>query len=76
MIIFTVKTLTLHHSVLANIYMEITNQYLTEYIEALEEIIGKKAEKEMLPMQQGDVLSTSIDVNLLDDWIGFVPNTS
>ena len=30
----------------------------------------------MLPMQQGDVLSTSADVNLLDDWIGFVPNTS
>ena len=50
--------------------------YLTEYIEAIEEIIGKKAEKEMLPMQQGDVLSTSADVNLLDDWIGFVPNTS
>ena len=50
--------------------------YLTEYIEAIEEAIGIKAKKNLLPLQAGDVISTSADVGLLKEWVDFVPNTS
>lgn len=48
---------------------------LNDFIEAIEEQIGKKAEKEMLPMQPGDVYRTWADVkNLIHDY-GYSPNT-
>ena len=49
---------------------------LKEYIETIEKNIGKKAIKELLPMQPGDVKATAADTKLLEDWIGFKPNTS
>ena len=49
---------------------------LMDFIEALEEKIGKKAKKNMLPMQQGDVPSTYADVSDLIDDLGYKPQTS
>jgi UDP-glucuronate 4-epimerase len=41
-----------------------------DYITALEDALGKKAEKNMLPLQPGDVLETSADTKALYDVIG------
>ena len=49
---------------------------LGRFIEVLEECIGKKAIKNFLPMQPGDVLATSADVADLADAVGFRPDTS
>ena len=35
-----------------------------------------KAEKQMMPMQPGDVTATSADTSALAAWIDFKPNTS
>lgn len=49
---------------------------LIEFIEVLEDCLGIKAEKNMLPMQPGDVLATYADVDDLVRAVGFKPNTS
>jgi UDP-glucuronate 4-epimerase len=49
---------------------------LMRYIEVLEECLGKKAEKNFLPMQKGDVPATYADVSDLVAAIGFQPATS
>lgn len=49
---------------------------LMDFITALEEKIGKKAEKNMLPLQAGDVPSTYADVSDLIADLGYKPNTS
>ena len=49
---------------------------LMDFISTIEEIIGRKAKKEFLDMQPGDVASTSADTELLENWIGFKPRTS
>jgi len=49
---------------------------LMKFIEILEEKLGKKAQKEMLPMQPGDVQSTYADVNGLIHDLGYKPDTS
>lgn len=46
------------------------------YIETLEKCIGKKAKKNFLPMQKGDVAATSADVDNLATDVDFRPNTS
>jgi UDP-glucuronate 4-epimerase len=46
------------------------------FIETLETALGKKAKKEMLPMQPGDVPDTFADVQSLVEDIGYQPNTS
>ena len=48
---------------------------LLKFIEVIEEVIKKKAIKNFLPMQKGDVISTLADTNLLDKWIDFKPST-
>lgn len=48
---------------------------LMEFIETIENVLGKKAKKEFLPMQLGDVPSTFADVHDLVSDIGFKPNT-
>ena len=48
---------------------------LADYIEALEEALGRKAERNYLPMQPGDVPATSANTDELDAWVGFKPNT-
>jgi UDP-glucuronate 4-epimerase len=49
---------------------------LMDYITALESSLGKVAQKNMLPMQPGDVLETSADTEALFDVIGFRPQTT
>lgn len=48
---------------------------LMAYIEALENALGKKGEKNFLPIQPGDVPATCADTAELDAWVGFKPNT-
>ena len=48
---------------------------ISDFIECLEDIIGKKAKKEYLPMQLGDVYQTFADIEDLNKDVGFVPNT-
>ena len=49
---------------------------LLKFIDILEDIIGKRAIKEFLPMQNGDVIATCADTSKLKDWVGFSPRTS
>ena len=49
---------------------------LMTYIESLEKALGIGAQKNMLPMQPGDVLGTSADTQPLYDAINFRPQTS
>ncbi len=48
---------------------------LMDYIGAIEEALGQTAQKNMLPMQPGDVPATYADVEALTDWTGFMPKT-
>ena len=48
---------------------------LLDFITAIEGSIGKKADKLLMPLQDGDVPQTYADVDALRDWIGFVPAT-
>jgi UDP-glucuronate 4-epimerase len=48
---------------------------LMKYIEALENSMGQKAEKEFLPMQPGDVLKTYADVEDLITDFNYQPST-
>ena len=49
---------------------------LMDYIQAIEKCIGVEAKKEFLPLQLGDVPSTSSNCTELESWIGFKPQTS
>ena len=49
---------------------------LMRYIEVLEECLGKKAEKNMLPLQAGDVPATYADVADLVRDVGYKPDMS
>ncbi len=48
---------------------------LMRYIEVLEDCLGRKAEKNLLPMQPGDVPATYADVDDLKQDVGFKPDT-
>ena len=49
---------------------------LMDYITALEDAMGVEAEKNMMPMQQGDVPATLASNDLLKALTGFTPTTS
>ncbi len=49
---------------------------LTSFIEAIENALGKKAKKNLLPMQPGDVAATWADTAELENDFGYKPNTS
>ena len=49
---------------------------LMDYIHELEISLDIKAEKQYLPMQDGDVQITSADTKLLENWINFKPKTT
>tara|TARA_B100000674_G_C37950512_1_gene967089 strand:- start:1037 stop:2059 length:1023 start_codon:yes stop_codon:yes gene_type:complete len=53
-----------------------TPESLKNYIKAIEENLGIKAKKELLPMQPGDVPATSSDCTSLESYINYKPNTS
>ena len=48
---------------------------LMDFIEAIEKILGKKAKKNLLPMQPGDVPSTYADTRALEKDLGYKPYT-
>ena len=48
---------------------------LMEFIKTIEEILGKKAIYNFLPMQQGDVKATWADSTLLKELTNYKPNT-
>ncbi len=49
---------------------------LSHYIDVLEQCLGKKAEKNLLPLQAGDVPDTYADVDALAQDVDYKPNTS
>ncbi len=49
---------------------------LMQYISILESLIGKKAKKNMLPMQEGDMEATYADIDTSIRDLGFQPKTS
>jgi len=48
---------------------------LLDYIAALESALGKKAKKQMRPMQKGDVKATYADTSAIGASAGFAPST-
>lgn len=50
--------------------------HLMDFISCLEKAMGKEVEKNMLPMQAGDVPDTYADVSALIDDVGYKPDTS
>ncbi len=49
---------------------------LMDFIACIERVLGRTAEKNFLPLQDGDVPATYADVDALTDWVGFAPKTS
>lgn len=49
---------------------------LSHYIEVLEKCLGKKAERNLLPLQAGDVPDTYADVEALVEDVDYKPNTT
>jgi UDP-glucuronate 4-epimerase len=49
---------------------------LLRYIEVLEDCLGRKAQKILLPMQPGDVADTFADVRELEQDFGYRPTTT
>ena len=48
---------------------------LMAYIEAIESAIGRTADKNFLPLQDGDVVATHADVSALQSAVGYSPKT-
>lgn len=48
---------------------------LMTFIETIEKHVGKKAEKNFLPMQPGDVPMTYADITSLNEAVGYTPTT-
>ena len=48
---------------------------LLDFVEAIEHSLGKKAVRNYLPMQQGDVPATWADARLLQRLTGYKPQT-
>ncbi len=49
---------------------------LLDFIACIEDALGKKAEKRLLPLQDGDVPATYANTDALKAWVGFVPGTN
>ena len=49
---------------------------LLDFIGCIESALAKKAEKNLLPLQDGDVPATFANTDALNDWVGFVPATT
>ncbi|MBC7482411.1 MAG: NAD-dependent epimerase [Rhizobacter sp.] len=47
---------------------------LLDFIACIENALGRRAQKRMLPMQAGDVTATFADVTALREWVGFAPS--
>ncbi len=51
------------------------SEHLMKVIELLEQECGRKAEKELLPMQDGDVQRTFADIDAIQQAVGYQPTT-
>jgi UDP-glucuronate 4-epimerase len=49
---------------------------LNTFIECIERSVGRKAVRNLMPMQPGDVRSSHADIAALAAWIGYAPQTS
>ena len=49
---------------------------LNYFIEVIEEAVGKKAKKNYLEMQLGDMDKTSANIDKIQDYVGFQPSVS
>ncbi len=49
---------------------------LLDYVAAIENALGMRAEKELLPMQPGDVAATYADIDALEAAVGYRPATT
>ena len=49
---------------------------LLDFIGCIENALSMKAEKRLLPLQDGDVPATYANTDALNDWVGFVPGTT
>ncbi|MDQ1363822.1 MAG: UDP-glucuronate 4-epimerase, partial [Pseudomonadota bacterium] len=49
---------------------------LMEFIQTIEQAVGREAKKNYLPMQDGDVVATYADIDSLSEAVGFRPSTS
>ena len=49
---------------------------LLDFIDIVEDVIGKKAIRNYMPMQKGDVMSTWADTSILQNLTGYHPNTN
>lgn len=49
---------------------------LLEFIGCIEQALGQRAEKQYLPMQDGDVPATYASTEALNAWVGFAPSTA
>jgi UDP-glucuronate 4-epimerase len=49
---------------------------LMDFIGCIEKALGRTAQKNLLPLQDGDVPATYADVDALSQWVGFAPATS
>jgi UDP-glucuronate 4-epimerase len=49
---------------------------LLDFVACIEDALGKKAEKRLLPLQDGGVPATYANTDALQEWVGFVPGTS
>lgn len=53
-----------------------TPEHLGRFIDVLEECIGKKANRNLMELQPGDVCDTFADISALENLIGFKPQTT
>ena len=49
---------------------------LSTFIETIEQALGIKAKRNLMPMQAGDVPATFADITALENAVGFRPSTS
>lgn len=52
-----------------------SSEELSHMIDVLEDAIGKKAERDLQPMQPGDVPATAADISAIQNELGFEPST-
>tara|TARA_A100001015_G_C14992516_1_gene714658 strand:+ start:809 stop:1828 length:1020 start_codon:yes stop_codon:yes gene_type:complete len=51
------------------------SENLMNYVFCLEKALDKKAKKNFMDIQPGDVISTQADTTKLEEWVGFKPST-
>ena len=58
------------------VFAGVTSVELMRYLQVLEDCLGKKAEKNLLPLPRGDVQATYADIDDLVRDVGYRPETT